>query len=590
MSHYGTESGPALFPCERRRVQSVNRAFRFFFGGTLMLLSIGLGTAVAQETDKKEPAKKEIDLKNVQTPGSDAQLPKIDLPEFVITGSENINLNVDSKRVEDRDRLYSPSAPTPGERPINVGEAVIPKQVKTFSKTPGALNGKLFAGVGFYGTPLLDGWFGQYDPVSSIVANGYYSESAGHVNDAGFWRGGFGVRGSYSLAESSAYIPLAQLSGESKYSREVYRSYGSRMPGRVRDISSLDISGGIGSRYALPYKSMSSFDYSAKTGWSYFSLTDSAASSESEFHMNGTASTRFLETALRASLEYRLSSYDMNVPGLQSGHWMVLRGDGRQQLTSSLQISYALQQFLYRGNILPMSGRLYPNIEIRYIFTDYASMVTGFAPSVERNTLSSLLKQNRYIYSNAQLLPTDTRVNLYLGMEISPAERITATAKLTHKQMNNYATFLDRDSAKVWEVLYLAGIQSTKFDLSAIYRFNQQQNVTAYFSTQSVKQRDSSGMMPYLPKFTFGSVYHHFFDFGLHLEAFAEYSSSRFTDFGNTHSTAGYLASGVKGEIELFEHFRGFAELNNLLNQRYYIWNGYQERSIYLLLGISYNW
>lgn len=561
---------------------------RWIAGCAAVLLTVAVLTA--QEPEKKEAAKKDVDLQNVQTPASGAPLPKIDLPEFVITGTEKIDLNIESKSEEDQDRIFTPSVPTPGERPMNVGEAVTPKQVKSFTKLPGAMNGKIFAGFGFYGTPQFDGWFGQYDPVSAFVANGYYSESNGHLPDAGFWKGGFGLRGSYTMPESSALIPQAQVSGDMKYDREAYRAYGSVSPYRVRDLSGIEFSAGLGSRYALPYKSMSGVDYSARSGWGYFSAGDSGKTSESNFFVTGTATTRVLETAFRATAEYRVSSYTMNLPGLQSGQWFVIRADGRQMVLPALQVSYALQQFFYRGNIGAGAGRFYPTVDVRYAFTDQASIYAGFAPTVERNTLSSLFKQNRYIRNTAAIVPTDNRVNAYLGMEFSPADEIVITAKSSYKHLNNYATFYDRDSAKVWEVLYLSGIRSTKFDLSALYRFNQKQNVTTYVSVQSVKRAGSSQMLPHLPKYTVGAVYHHFFDIGLHAEAFAEFHSSRFTDVANTHTNAGYVATGAKAEMELFQQFRGYAEVNNLLSQRYYLWNGYQERTIYLMLGISYQW
>jgi len=556
----------------------------------LLLLFVSVSISLSQETDKKEAAKKDVDLQNVQAPKTEAVLPKIDLPEFVITGSEKIDLQIDSKTEDDEDRIFSPAKPTPGERPMNVGEALSPKQIKSFSKTPGALNGKIFAGFGFYQTPQFDGWFGQYDPTSSFVLNGYYSESQGHVSNAGFWRGGFGGRGTYTLPESSALIPYAQLTAETKYGRESYRSFVSRSPYRVRDLSGIEINGGIGSRYSLPYKALSGFDYSGKFGWSYFSAKDSVSSREAEFYLSGSATTRFLTMSLRGQTEYRAISYSMNLPGVQTGHWFVLRADGNQLLIPALQLSFALHQFIYRGNVGRAAGRLYPQVELKYSFTENALMYYGYAPSVDRNTLSSIIKQNKYVNFNAQIVPTDTRLNLYAGMEYSPVEYITTTVKLSYKHINNYPTFYDKDSAKVWEVLYLSGVRSTKFDVSTLFRLNQKQNISAYFSLQTVKQKDLSGVLPYIPKYTIGIVYHHSFDFGLHTEAFVEYNSSRFINFENSYSTAGYLFTGVKADLELFDQFRGFVELNNPINQHYYVWNGYQERTIFLILGVSYNW
>lgn len=553
-------------------------------------LSIILTCANAQETEKKEGAKKDSDLQNVQAPKKDAPLPKIDIPEFVITGSEKIELNIDSKTENDQDRIFEPSAPTPGERPMNVGEALTPKQVKSFTKTPGALNGKVFAGFGFYGTPKFDGWFGQYDPASSFVLNGYYSESQGHVTDAGYWNGGFGVRGTAILPESSSVLPFAQLSGGATYDRDSYRAYASLNPSQIRDLSRIEISGGIGSRYALPYRALSGVDYSAKLGWTAFSATDSFRSSENEFFVSGTASTRFFETAIRGHIEYRASGYSMQLPGIRSGQWFVLRAEGRQSIIPEIQVIVALQQYLYRGNLGPASGRFYPSADIRYSLMENAFVYAGFGPGVERNSLSSLIQQNRYVNFSMQLIPTDTRINLYAGTEFSPMEELTATFKMTYKHVNNYPTFYDKNSAKVWEVLYLSGIRSTKFDLSAQYRLNQKQSVTAYGSAQTVKQKDSSVVLPHIPKFVIGAAYHHFFDVGLQMEAFAEVNGGRFTDFSNGHTNAGYVSTGVKAEIEMFGQFRAHAELNNLIDQQYFVWNGYKERTVFLLLGISYHW
>lgn len=540
--------------------------------------------------EKKEATKKDVDLQQVQTPSTDAPLPKIDLPEFVITGSEKIDLNIDSKSEEDEERIFSPARPTPGERPLSTGESLTPKQVKSFVKTPGALNGKVFGGYGFYGTPQFDGWFGQYNPAGSIVMNGYYSESGGHVADAGFWRGGFGLRGSYAISDSSLWIPSGQLRGEVKYGRDAYRAFSSRTPFRVRDLSALEVSGGIGSRHSLPYKSITGVDYSLTAGWGNFSATDSAKSSETDFFVNGVAATRFFETSLRSSLDYHLLGYSMNLPNLHSGHWFEFRLDGKYLLVPSVQLSFAVQQYLYRGNVGVTSGRLYPTLDLRYAVTEDASVYFGIAPVVERNTLSSLVKQNRYLKVYAHILPTDTKFHYYMGIEALPAENLTLSVKLAYKMINNYPIFYDRDSAKVWEVLYLSGIRSTKVDLSATLRLNPEQNVTAYFSSHMVKQKDSSGTLPNIPKFSIGSVYHRFFEFGLHAEAFLEFHASRYTNFSNAHSNAGFVSSGMKAEMELFRQFRGYAELNNMLNQRYYLWNGYLERTVYLLVGISYQW
>lgn len=540
--------------------------------------------------EKKEATQKEIDIKQSPAQKTETPLPKIDLPEFVITGSETIDLNITTKSVGDEDRIFTPDKPTPGIRSLEIDGAVSKKQIKQFSAVPAGLNGRVFAGLGFYFTPQFDGWFSQSDEKSSLLANGYYSSSEGHVNDAGWWRGGFGAKGRTVLPESSSVLPFAQLSGDVRYGREAYHAYASLAPARVRDLSAFDVSLGAGSRYALPYQSLSGFDYSGKIGFGSFSASDSLSSSETDIFLNGLATTRFLTMALRGQMEYRTTSYAMNLPGITSGQWFFLKGDGQTLILPSLQMSFALQQYLYRGNRGPARGRFYPQLELRYFLTESATMYAGYSPTVERTTLSSLIKLNRYINFTAPLIPTEIPVNVDAGMEFSPVDAVTATAKFNYQQRDNSPTFLDTSGAKVWEVSYLSGVRSTRLDLSVLYRINTLQNVTAYFAMQRAAMKDSSTALPYIPRYSFGSVYHQFFTFGLHVEALAEYVSSRATNFSGTHSNAGYVFTSLKGDIELFERFRAFAEANNLLNQQYYIWNGYRERSVYLLLGVSYSW
>ena len=557
--------------------------------GAMFVLCLLMFELSAQE--KKEATQKDVDVKEEAKPQkTDAPLPKIDLPEFVITGNEKIDLNISSKAVDDEDRLFVPDKPTPGFRSLEIDGAVAQKQVKRFTQTPTALNGKIFASLGFYLTPQFDAWFGEYDEKNSIMVNGYYSSSEGHANDAGWWRGGGGAKGRYVMPDSSSFLPYMQLSGDIRYGRESYRAYGSAAPGRTRDLSGYDFSLGAGSRYALPYKTLSGFDYTGRFGWSHFAANDSGSSSETDFFLNGVATTRFIDIAFRGQIEYRTTGYTFNLPGVQSGQWFVVQGEAQTLLVPSLLSTLTLQQLFYRGNVGATSGRFYPQIELKYFMTESASMYAGYAPTVERNTLATLIKQNRYMEFDARLLPSDVQLDLHAGMEFSPSDEITANARYTYRRIDNYPTFLETGGAKVWEVTYLSGVRSNKLDVSVLYKFNDKQNMTAYVSTQDLKQNDSSGVVPHVPAFSVGSVYHYFFDFGLHVEALAEYVSSRYTNFVNTHSNAGYIFTAVKGDIELMERFRGYAEIQNALNRHYFIWNGYRERTIYLSFGISYHW
>lgn len=562
----------------------------------LFAISFLHSLSAQEQQEKKEAAQKDVEIRN-EPEQKETPLPKISLPEFVITGSEQIDLRLRPKQEKDEERIFVPERPTPGSRLSEIEAALSPKQTKPFSKTPSGFNGKFFAGYGFYQTPQFDGWFGQHDQTNSFTLNGYYSSSEGHLKNAQWWKGGAGARARYVMPESSLVLPYMQVLGDFRYGRESYFAYGatdSAARTQVRDMSLFNISLGLGSRYALPYKTLSGFDYTGTATLRSFSLTDSSASTETEFSLSGVATTRFLTVALRGQIEYSIAGYEYSpaFPFLQSGQWFTIRGEAQWLLLPSLQSTIRVQQFFYRGNseTVAAGGRLYPQIEFRYFLTESATMTAGFIPSVEQNTVESLSKKNRYLKNHMLLLPSDNPVATFAGMEVSPADELTVNAKFSYKHVSNYPTFLDTTDAKVWEVHYLSDVRARSIDVSLAYRLSSKQNVTAYGAMQSVKQKNSGNQLPYIPSYSFGAIYHHYFDMGLHIECLAEYVAPSFTGISNTHKNAGYVFTAVKAESELFNRFHGVVEIKNLLNQKYYVWNGYQERTIYFLAGISYHW
>lgn len=560
----------------------------FFF--VLFLSSLSLAQekkAAASQHEVKIP-QQESDEKKAEAP-----LPKIDLPEFVITGQEQVTAPTVKKESYDEEKIYSPEKPVAGSRQVSIGSEFEPKQSKSFVKQPQPLNGKIFAGIGFFTTPTLDGWFGQHDHSNSYVMNGYYQQSNGYVNNGDWWKGGFGLQGKYVMPDSSNFFPYMQTSGNMQYDRDAYKAFASPSPNRVRDLSYFAVSLGLGSRYALPYRSLSGLDYVGVLGFSTYSAKDLRTSLENDFYLSGAASAQFENFALRGQIDYRITSYDLLAPpslSYHSGQWFVLRLDGKSMLLPTLQLNFSVRQYLYRGTFGSASGRLYPQIDVRYFLLEGVSAFVQFAPSIQRNTLANTIQQNKYVDFNSPMLHTDIPAEVVTGMEVRLTDQWSAAGKFRYRFMNNYLTFLDSNDAKVWEVFYLSGVRSTVFDVSITYRSDDRMTVKTYIKSVHEQQKDSSHVMPYVPSFSVGTVFYRAFATGVNVEVTAEYCGSRFTNFANTHSNAGYVYTGIKSDVLLFDRIRAYGELGNALSQKYFLWNGYQERTLYLMFGASYSW
>ena len=79
---------------------------------TLTALLFFFLAALLSAQEKKEPAQHDAAVPEQ----AEAPLPKIDLPEFLITGQETIDLPVSSKSIFEEDKVYVAGSQGPGRK------------------------------------------------------------------------------------------------------------------------------------------------------------------------------------------------------------------------------------------------------------------------------------------------------------------------------------------------------------------------------------------------------------------------------------------------------------------------------------------
>ena len=537
--------------------------------------------------EKNEPGQRDVAV-----PGqTDATLPKIDLPEFLITGQETIDLPVSSKSVVEEERIVLFESPSPGRKDMDVTAAV--KQQKDIAGPVGQMNGRVFGSFGNYVTPSIEGWFGKKYVDGAVVFHANFASSDGHVADAQWQKTGVELQGDFLSPQSFGVVAGSLLNGGIGFSGESYRAYGSANPSQLRSLNDVHVNLGLSSRTAKIEKPDDQVAYSGELSWNRIGLDDSVAASESEFSISGNAVTQWNTYQLSGSMEYKASGISMPLPPSLSAHspqWFALRFSGKTFVTPSLQASLTLQQSVYRGNLSVSKGRLYPGVELQYFANDATSLYASFKPTVERNTLGSLAKTNKYVRNAMELQPSEVPLSISLGSDISFSDKVRCGGVFTYRTVQNYPVYIELDSAKVWDVMYLPEVSVTGFEARGAYQFSPENTGTLVASLYSTAVKNSSNSVPNVPLLTLAGTYRRAFDNGLVIEGFAEYVTKRWTDFAHTNANAGYVSVGGRGEIQLFENFRALVQVNNLFNRQFYVWDGYVERPFFVSLGVTYKW
>ncbi len=110
-----------------------------------------------------------------------------------------------------------------------------------------------------------------------------------------------------------------------------------------------------------------------------------------------------------------------------------------------------------------------------------------------------------------------------------------------------------------------------------------------YSSVELSDIRDTDGnQIPYMPIFNLSASYSYKFKNGLTSIARMNYQSKRFADIKNKISIGDYFDLGLSFIYSFQPNLDLTLDINNLLNQKNYIWNGYREVPLNVIVGINY--
>lgn len=554
----------------------------------VIIVMLGL-TCVVSAQEKIEPAEREVRIALPVHGEQKAPLPKIENTEFVITGQETIELPVAVKGDASEERSYEPPFPSAGGKELDIGRTATKLMLRNANLS--GVNGRLYGMFGSYISPSLGALYGKSFPEGSITGDARYAASHGYADNTQWQSYAIGVAGAYTLnavgttPSSSRWKSAAGMGGES------YRAFGSSHPEQQRTQNDLDFSIGYDSRYVSKIQVLSPIDYSAGFSWVRTSLSDSGATAvENEFGLVTAASGQYETLPVRATFEYRMSDESMPKFDTRTMHWLVTSVGASIMATTDVDVSCAVALSLFRGNETPTSLRLYPRITARYGATRWMTLRGGFEPAVTRTSFRTMVKGNKYSVYAIPLRPSDIPIEVNVGADVLPLQDVSCSVTMEYKRLNEYPSFADTQQTRLWSVVYLPSVRVWMAGFRLRYAPASANAVTGFIVLNSTTHTDSTVVVPFVPVLTAGVVYRHSFLTNMSAEVSAEYIGKRYTDFTASMVNAAYCLLSVKGEYSIADNLRVSAEILNILNQQYYVWNGYRERRLFMQAGIIYFW
>jgi hypothetical protein len=511
-------------------------------------------------------------------------LPKFDVPEYVITGNEALDLpNAVRPFLEaspipidpiDRFRISSPR----DRRDMLPDRRSAERQmIPTFG-----WNGRAFGSIGTFTTPLIGVWVGMREQNYRLGASGEYGRTKGWQRGTDRSDAGVGITGAYDLESPSQLFDNTELSANLSLSEKSYRFYGSSSPDLKRNRSMMDL--------AIHARNLSNTDIPFELGLQIGSLdvTDSIRM-VTQRDVDFSVRTCFEAVALPWNVGFSVTNSSVSGNAFGSSSSFVF-GGGTEFEVGPVRTRLSLRIVSAGGGRAERMTRVYPDIEAMIPVLPSHMISFSYKPDVQHRTLRSELTSRPFLSSNALIRPTDVNHDIRATVR-SGWNRWLETRVILGFQ-SSHAVPIDVDSTRtgIWKLEYLPHATIVSLTGEAVAKFTSFDYYSATIIVQAPSAVGSIQRLPYLPKIEGGL--HYIRRIGEHFMISPRlfWMASRTADASASLSLPEYVRLDMHVEYAFYAKMRCTLDIFNLLDRKNEWWDRYRERPLTVALGLDVRW
>ena len=517
------------------------------------------------------------------TTRSSQGLPTFELQQFVITGAASIDLP-DVEKVEPGESLSAPELANPLDVPRDRSTVEFqPEQKERFVSEAKAINGRLQGSVGTYLSSRFGIWVSRRDVDDYLFGDLQYGMSRAYVPFANRSEGHLGVTGGVMISDPSEWYDRGMLKGDLDYGSKTYRFYGSLTPSVTRTSSRFDIS----AEYSSP-KGFAA-DYSGQAGMSVAGISDSSSS--------------VTETRFNAGVEYDFHIGSVPIDGRGGLSLVSTAGSGEGTLpfldvglkthkiwSGNLFVQGAGQFFVTQGMLGQKLARIYPQVEVGYLFLETTVASVAYSGRVQFNSLTDLLQVHPYLAATDTIRQSAVPIDLLAVVETGWTESLRTRVSARYQSIRDYPLFTERGRKGFWTTVYFGTTNLSTIEADLFAKFAANSYFTVSVAANSSKNSVTGQKVPYIPDVQLNA--------GVSVEAAPRLRilptlsvvDRRLPDLYATETMKAYLVLGLRGEYSALRSLDVFIDFQNLTDSNYEEWNGYRAAPFVASVGIGVRW
>ncbi|MBX3043424.1 MAG: hypothetical protein KIT33_05325 [Candidatus Kapabacteria bacterium] len=502
----------------------------------------------------------------------------LDLPNFIIQGTLQLNVNSGVKQNPERPRPLSKSeldSLNSLEKQSSQSLPVEPLRITTVERS--LKDGFVKAQFGRFATGQIDVGFGGELGGYDLYGQAGYEFSDGHLTNADFSKFGAKLTSDYIAPAKFFIFGGSRTRTEVEFKHHDYNLFANPI-GLNRNINNFSAIVDVDGNYR-------GIKFETGMGFNGFQVV--------------TDNFRNADNNIFGFLKIHSFWNNFQVAGNVLLDLHTLRGQSTNFMQADGSISIFNDVFSLTGNGglqwatnsngvdrggLLIEGKA--EYRMNKLFTVRADIRSG----LENKSFRDMAYENPYISNMADLDFAYDIMNLGAYLIFHPNEKIGFSAGMRVRSTDRYPVFSPDEVyfPGSFNISY-EGISFVRSMFETYWYFTSQDKLTANLTaTQSSLNDFTDSSIPYIPDFQISLDYNRNWFKGFGTNFGIDYIGERFADLQNTVKLDSYINVRIEGNYLIYDGLRLFLRLDNLLNSDIYVWEGYRERNVFISFGVMW--
>ena len=506
----------------------------------------------------------------------------IELPDFVITGVQSLDVPIVKKKKAELVPTISEEFLTPTYSPeefsLSAPSSYIGKKIDLFESVS-SFEGGLKIGAGQHTLPIGEFHFAQNFDNYLFSARAYTKTIKDYIDNAGYQISGGSISNDFYIDTDSEFLPGTKISLAGEYYRDSYKFFGSTVtPTLERKTQNGSANLVISNVYG------NLFNFGLDFGGRYFTLSDNDFN-ESVFTGKVFGELKFLHFGVRVDGKYKIQALKNNPSSVNDYNYY--NGKITLKIAPSNALNVSLGAFYSKTSD---DSFVMPVASFNFRLDKNLIMFGSFAPYSELLTITDFATKNRFFdLSNVDNVLLKDKTNLQLAVKYEFEKYFELNAGVKYSMFDNFLYFEDTALTGKFDVKTENDVKSISAFMNAIFHVGP---MGEFYGKAIVQQvTDSNGdFMPYQPVIISSLAYAYNFEFGLGFKLRYDAALNIHADRTTFTKINDYHNLTCEVNFKLSDNFEVMAGLENIMNKENYILQNYKDKPFDIIGGIYYHW